>query len=179
MESKILFTIPIYYRSFEEHGKEYDKRFKDFKQRKKKTWGELFDKEYKSQLKLDLEFQNYWYSWSYTQIIKYVEIHLEHNILKAYLHSVEAKRFRAIMNRKIFKYVGKVADVAYLKPYYNDEEIREQIYNFINELRSSYKRYYVDSSQVENLLPYIDFTKLKLEISKEIQKILNLSKESH
>ena len=164
-----MFVIPIYFRSFEEHSKDYHKKFEKFKKKRKKMYGADFEKIYsdKSFLKkweiskLEMEFQKYWYSWEYTQIIMYVEIYLEYNKIKAYLHSVDAKRFSAIMNKKVFHEEGKLADVADITSGSKNEEIIRDICNFIDELRSSYKRYYVDSTQIDNILPLIDFGKFK------------------
>jgi len=87
IDKKLLFVIPIYYRSLEDHGKEYTKKYEVFRKNKIKAWGKQFKEEYKNPLKLDLEFQRNWFSWDYTQIVHYVEIYKENNMLKSYLHT--------------------------------------------------------------------------------------------
>ena len=161
MHGKLLFIVPIYFRSLEEHGKEYQKKYAEFLNRKKNRYKKFFDKELdEDPSKLEMEFQNCWYSWHYTQIIKIVEIRYEDNNLKAYLYTVEATRFRAIMNRKIFKYEGKIGDVSFLGSHRDNDKIRKDIFQFIDSLIIRNKKYYVDKTLVENILPLIDFQKI-------------------
>ena len=130
----LLFVIPIYFRSWEKHSKDYHKKFDKVKKKRKKMYGDDFEKIYSDksklkewEIKLEMQFQKYWYSWKYTQIIMYVEIYLEYNKIKAYLYSVDAKRFSAIMNKKVFGPKEKLSDVADITSRSKNKELIEDI----------------------------------------------------
>lgn len=161
MEGKLLFQIPIYCRSLEDHSKEYHKRYTLFLNRQKQIWGNEFEKlKDENPHYFELEFQKQWFSWHYTQIIVYVEIRYLEDALKAFFYKVEAIRHRPVMNKKIFKYRGKLSDVSLEIHNKRNDEIRSDINMFLEEIKKSYKRYFVDTSVIINILPMIDFSNL-------------------
>ena len=161
MNGKLIFQIPIYFRSLEKHSEEYEKRFSSFLDRKKDLLGSLFNEMLSENPQVfEIEFQNFWYSWHYTQIIAFVEICYLENSLKSFYYEVDAKRYGPIMNKKKFKYKGKLSDVSLEIHNMSNENIIENIILFLNYLKKVYKNYYVDTSVVLNTLPIIDFSKL-------------------
>ena len=161
MQGKILFLIPVYVRSVEKHGKDYEKKYNCFLIKQKGIWGDEFEKVLdKDPHYFKMQFQQNWFSWEYTQIIEFIEIRFIDGSLKAYLYAAEAKRYRPIMNKKVFKYIGKISDVSMYLSSNKNEDIKANIYSFIDEMKSRYKRYFIDTSLLDNIIPLIDFNKL-------------------
>ena len=161
MQDLLLFVIPIYFQSLDQHKKDYEQRYEKFLNYKKQAYRKLYTKILEENpTRFEFMFQNRWYSWNYTQIVKFVEIRLVDSILKAYLYSAKSKQYGPKMRTKIFDYRSKDADVSDITSSSN-KEIRQDIQDYIAELRQENKRYYVDTELIDNLLPLIDFRKIK------------------
>lgn len=164
MNEKLLFVIPIYVRDFDQH--KIDRKYK------KNRFVLEMEKSYKkSSIPVKQEIRNHWeiefpgssLTWKYTQIIGVIEILYDGGNLKAYLYLVKAKRFQPNMNKKLFKYEGKIGDVCLHTYSKTNKVITENIYTFLRNLRNRnklFKKWYLDMSIVENLLPLVNFKKL-------------------
>jgi len=162
---KLLFVIPIYYRSPRQHSDDYKRKYSKYLESQKKLWNQVNKNLFDERLKEDpncffADFQNKWYSWNYTQIIAFVEIYFDGGtMIKASLWKLDKKRHRPVMKKKVFKYVPKLSDVARITNRDNNF-IKEKINKFLKYLQKRYKNRYVDISQIENILPLINFEKL-------------------
>ena len=162
---QLLFVIPIYYRSPRQHSDEYKKEYLKYLESQKKIWNQFYKNLFEERLKENpnyflADFQNKWYSWNYTQIIAFVEIYFDGGtMIKSMLWKLDRKRYRPVMNKKVFKGVLKLSDVARISNLDNNS-IKEKINKFLKYLQKRYKNRYVDISQIENILPLINFEKL-------------------
>ena len=166
MTDKLLFAIPIYVRDISKHKMD--------RERKKNKFVVEMEKSYKKiGVPVEQEIRNHWemefpgssLTWKYTQMIGIIEILYDGGNLKAYLYLVKAKRIQPNMNKKIFKYSGKIGDLCLHTYSKTNDAIKENIYAFLKNLTNrnkQFKKWYLDMTIVDNLLPLIDFNKLQV-----------------
>lgn len=164
INENILFTVPIYVRNQNQHLIDRENKKQLFLDKMENISKNATNKN----IPLDDEFRKYCennfpgseLTWKYTQIIAFIEIRYEDGIIKAYLYKAKSKRYSANMNKKIFHYCGKIANVC--RVYSNTNERIQYWFNeFIIECKNRrYKKWYIDTTVVDFLLPLIDFKKV-------------------
>jgi hypothetical protein len=162
LDSRKLFSVPIYFRSQEEHREYFDakrQRYIDNQMSFYERNGWEFTAENKIRSELDFE-RWYFHVWKYTEIIGHIEFRKKENSIFAFVWLVEAKRYSPIMKYKKFE----------LKEYFPDykinifgktnKEVSEQIYEVLDQINNSsrrFQRYYIDKSELVNFAHLIDY----------------------
>lgn len=163
MDGKLLFVIPIYFRTLKQHKKDYHKKYKDYLKDRRKANGKQFKRKMIDNPDyFELTFQKRWFSWKYTQIIKFIEIRHVDSALKAYIYSLESKHHSPVMSKKIFNEGPKLEDVSYIQEVTDTSQIIQDLKQFVKDLRHKYmnKKYFVDSEVIDNILPLLNLNRM-------------------
>jgi len=163
--SKKLFSVPIYFRTKEEHRKYFEgKWIKYLKERLAQH--QQFSKEVteKDKKKWDQEFKHtHFHFWKYTEIIGYVEFRKKDDALYAFVILAETDKFAPIINKKTFRIFDESKPFKItLKEKLNDQVIKD-IYDTLIEINNSCDRlrqYFIDTSEIDNFVHLIDFHKI-------------------
>ena len=160
--SSIIFSIPIYFRSIEEHKKYFDEKKDRYFRQQEALFHKIGAKiDAKERMRLDITFNKFYYHvWNYTEIIGYIEFRKKENCIYAFIVLPVAKRFAPLMNKKKYKlsdefptYKVEIDDLV-------KEEIVEKIYSIIQIIQKHsrrFRRYYIDTSELENYIHIIDY----------------------
>ena len=162
IDSRILFSVPIYFRSQEEHKNYFDeKRQKYFASQENfyKKHNLKIPSDYMIRWELDFE-RMYFHVWKYTEIIGYVEFRKKENSIFTFVSLPEAERFSPLMNRKRFRLAREFPDYEIELEEKTNEQIVEEIFIILNQIHKSsrrFKKYYIDTHEMLNYVHLIDF----------------------
>jgi len=160
---KVLFCIPIYLRSQEEHHTDMEQRKKNFLTEFRKSYDRLNALNHFDPKKYETWFYaSDWYCWKYNEIVGYIEVYTDGKIMKAQKYFVNARRITKSLRKKRFKYCGKMYDIVNSE-YNTNEQIATELKKFLKELSGkdkSCRRLYFDTSSTLNVINYIDFKRL-------------------
>ena len=162
INSRILFSVPIYFRSQEEHKNYFDeKRQKYFASQENfyKKHNLEIPSDHKIRWELDFE-RMYFHVWKYTEIIGYIEFRKKENSIFAFVWLPEAERYAPLMNRKKFRLARYFPDYEIEIQELTNEEIVEHIYSILDNINNSnrrFRRYYIDKSELNNYVHLIDY----------------------
>ena len=160
--SKILFSVPIYFRSQEEHKNHFDEKrqkYFDYQENLHNRNNWEFTPEDKIRWELDFE-RMYFHVWKYTEIIGFIEFRKKENSIFAFVSLPEAERYASLMNRKKFRLARDFPDYEIEIPELTNEEIVEQIYDILEQISNSsrrFRRYHIDKSELMNYVHLIDY----------------------
>ena len=164
IKSKMMFSIPIYFRSQEDSFKSYKFAEEKYINEKKLNWeqnGGPFPDAIK--ISYEVRFNMKWPNWKYNEIISFIEVRYLKGELFAFFYVADADRFNAKMPNK--KFVWK--DNSPFSSFQIKDKTNTEVLNWILSLRSlivvrinKYRNYYFDFSSIENLSSAIDFSKL-------------------
>jgi len=162
IDSRSLFSIPIYFRSQEEHKNYFnEKRQKYFDYQSE--WYNRNNREITLEVKIqwELEFERrHFHVWKYTEIIGYIEFRKKENTIFAFVWLPEAERFAPLMNKKKFRLSMHFPDYEIALNELTREQIVGQIYTIIDQVANSsrrFRRYYFDTSDLMNYVNSIDY----------------------
>lgn len=162
IDSKLIVSIPIYFRSPEKHEEYFKQKEQEYINSKLKQHKKLrlnINKNDKIQWKVYFN-KRYYYQWEYNEVIGYIEIRKKLHNLFAFLFLVSAKRFEPIMTRKIFKISNDFPDYCIDMSNLSNKEIITEIYKIlkkINDYSRRFKKYYIDTCQIDSIIGFIDF----------------------
>lgn len=162
--SKLIFSIPIYYRTREKSFEAYKIAEAKHIEEIKSSWEEQ-GFQYPEDIKLRhiVSFNKKWPNWRYNEIISYIEIRLFENEFYSYLFTANNEKYNARIPNK--KFIWK--ENSYFSSFPIVNQTSTDILNWILSLQSEiisrskkYRNYYFDFSTVENIADAIDFAKL-------------------
>jgi len=102
---KSIFSIPIYFCSFDESTNRIKCEKEKFDVEQRKTYA--FKK-----LGITQEFSKTYPSWKYNRIIGWIDIYINGKTLKADYWLINSQRITFNVSKKHFKYMGKIADIS-------------------------------------------------------------------
>ncbi len=163
--SKKLFSVPIYFRSKEEHRKYFEEKWQkyleDHARIQKQLYGEITDKD---KLHWNKEFKHtYFHFWKYAEIIGYVEFRKKENALYAFVIMAETDKFAPIINKKTFRIADEFSPFKIRLEGILNDQIIKYIYatlEKVNNCNPRYQKYYIDKSEIDNFVHLIDFHKI-------------------
>ncbi len=105
-DSSLIFSIPIYFRSRENHKKYFDEKLSQYLKQQESLFHKIGAKiDPNERRRLEVYFnQNYYYVWNYTEIIGYIEFRKKKNFIYAFVILPDAERFAPLMKKKSFQY---------------------------------------------------------------------------
>ena len=160
--SKKLFSVPIYFRSKEEHRKYFETKWRKYLQERirhhQQFSTEITEKDKK---KWDLEFKHtHFHFWKYSEIIGYVEFRKRENAIYAFVILAESDKFAPIINKKTFRIFEELKPIKIsLREKLNDRVIKDiyETLKNINNSSSRFQQYFIDTSEIDNFVHLIDF----------------------
>lgn len=162
IDSSLIFSIPIYFRSRDDHKKYFDKRLSQFLKQQEASFrkiGAIIDSN--ERIRLEVYFnQNYYHVWNYTEIIGYIEFRKKENCIYAFVILPEAKRFAPLMNKKKYSISNEFPDYQIEIGDLSNEQIIIEIYRIIQSIREynhRFRRYYIETSEMKNYINLIDY----------------------
>lgn len=163
--SKKLFSVPIYFRSKEEHRKYFEKKWQKYLEQRIDNHRNLsLTITEKDKVKWESEFKHsYFHFWKYTEIIGYIEFRIKEKAIYAFIILAVSDKFAPIINKKTFRIYDEFPPVKISIREMLNEHIVKEIYETlekINYLNDSFKKYYIDTSEIKTYLHLIDFHKL-------------------
>ena len=102
LDSRILFSIPIYFRSQKDHTEYFQQKKRKYLQHQRNLYKRLggdFPKGEKTRLKFNFDMYNS-YMWKYNETIGYIEIRVKLHYLYFFTYLIECDRFQPIMNKR-------------------------------------------------------------------------------
>jgi hypothetical protein len=163
--SKKLFSVPIYFRTKEEHRQYFEVKWLKYLQQRLEHF-ERFGKQVtdKDKKQWDLDFKHtYFHFWKYTEIIGYVEFRKKDDALYAFVILAETDKFAPIINKKSFRIFEECKPYKITLQNKQNQQIVNDIYislKQINNCCERLKKYYIDTSEIENFVHLIDFHKI-------------------
>lgn len=153
IDSRFIFSVPIYFRSQEEHKKYFDEKRREYFNYQRNVFNRHnIEITSKDKIKWELEFEKmYYHVWKYTEIIGYIEFRKKENSIFAFIWLPEAERFAPLMNKKKFRLSMYFPDYEIVLNELTREQIVEQIYDIIEQVGNSsrrFRRYYIDTSEL-------------------------------
>lgn len=166
IDSRLLFSVPIYFREEEEHIKFYNElRKKIFAQQERYYNRFALEITAQDRIRWELDFEKYcFHIWKYTEIIGYIEFRKKGNSIFAFVYLPDAKRFRPLMNGKKFIISRDFPDYNIELDEKPNELIVQEIYSILEVIGKSsrrFKRYYIDTSELNNFVNLINFHHIK------------------
>ena len=160
--STILFSVPIYFRSQEEHKNHFDKsRQKYFNYQENLYNRNNWEIAATDKMRWDLDFERFnFHVWKYTEIIGFIEFRKKENSLFVFVVLAKAKRYSPIMNRKSFRLSSIFPDYEIELEDISNDQIIEQIFRVIDEIGKSsrrFSRYYINTNEIKNFVHLIDY----------------------
>ena len=162
IDSRLLFSVPIYFRSPEEHQNYFEEeRQKYFDHQEnlfnRNNWKITSD----NRRRWELDFERiYFHVLKYTEIIGFIEFRKKENSIFTFVWLPEAKRYAPVMKYKKFRLARGFPDYEIEIPDLTNEEIVEQFYEILEQINNSsrrFRRYYIDKSELENFVHLIDY----------------------
>ncbi len=165
IDSSLIFSIPIYFRSREEHKKYFDEKQNQFLKQQESSFHQIgATVDSNERIRLEVYFnQNYFHVWYYTEIIGYIEFRKKKNFIYAFVFLPKAKRFAPLMNKKMFLISDKFPSYRIETYDLSNEEIVSEIYKIIKAIHKHndrFRRYFVDTSEIKNYINLIDYKNL-------------------
>ena len=163
--SKKLFSVPIYFRSKEDHHKYFEAKWIKYLQ-ERISHQQLFSKEIteKDKKKWDLEFKHtHYHFWKYAEIIGYVEFRKKEDAIYAFVIMAETDKYAPIINKKTFRIVDKIQPYKIPLTGVPNEQVIKAIYTIlhkVNNCNERFKKYFIDTSEIDNFVHLIDFHKI-------------------
>lgn len=163
MKSKELFSIPVYAIS----EKRLNAKCERLRQEYRLTHADKFTKE-------ELNTGEYLYTknlnhWKYNHIVGYicVSINKSDNFLDLYTPVDKIVRYIPSSSKKTFiKKIQIIGNHFRIAEMNSNDEIRKGIKDYLKMIKDNHipKRYYVDFTEIENVLNYIDFVDMKQDL---------------
>lgn len=160
--SKKLFSVPIYFRSKEEHRKYFEAKWHKYLEERSRHH-QQFDTEIteKDKKKWDLEFKHsHFHFWKYSEIIGYVEFRKRENAVYAFVILAETDKFAPIINKKTFRIFEELKPLKITLKDKLNEQITKEIYEsliYINNSSMRFQQYFIDTSEIDNFVHLINF----------------------
>ena len=165
LPSKKLFSVPIYFRTKEQHRQYFEAKWIKYLQQRLDHY-ERFAKEVteKDKKQWSKEFKHsHFHFWKYTEIIGYVEFRKKDDALYAFVILAETDKFAPIINKKTFRIFEECKPFKIVLEEKQNDQVVDDIYNTlkqINNCNERLKKYYIDTSEIENFVHLIDFHKI-------------------
>jgi len=162
INSRILFSVPIYFRSQEKHSKYFDNKRRGFL-KKQEQLHKQFSNEitFKDKMRWDIAFEQfYFHAWKYTEIIGYIEFRKKEDSIFAFVWLPEAERYAPLMNRKKFRLARDFPDYEIEIQDLTNEEIVEEIHNILEQINNSsrrFRKYHIYKDELRNFVHLIDY----------------------
>ena len=130
IDSRKLFSVPIYFRSQEKHREYFDaKRQRYFEYQISLYERNGWEFTTGERIRWELDFERWYYHvWKYTEIIGYIEFRKKDNSIFAFVSLPEAERFAPLMNRKKFRMTKEFPDYEIELEEKTNEQIVEEMF---------------------------------------------------
>ena len=163
--SKKLFSVPIYFRSRDEHHKYFEAKWVQFLKQRISHHRQLSKGiTEKDKKKWDIEFKHtHYHFWKYAEIIGYVEFRKKVDALYVFVIMAETEKYAPIINKKTFRIFDKIEPYKIPIADVTNEVIVKAIYltlKKINNTNERFKKYYIDTSEIDNFVHLIDFHRI-------------------
>jgi len=162
IDSSLIFSIPIYFRSEEDHDNYFNEKEKQFLKQQEDSFHNInatFDTN--ERIRWEVIFnKNYYHVWKYTEIIGYIEFRKKNNCIYAFVFFSYAERFAPLMNKKKFSISNEFPSYEIETDDLSNEEIVSEINKLIQAIHKynkRFRRYYIDKSELNNYINLIDY----------------------
>jgi len=160
--SKKLFSVPIYFRSREEHQRYFNVKLQKYIEEQESFYNRPnSDIPGDERIRWDIFFNDkYFHVWEYTEIIGYVQFRKKGKSIFAFVILAEGERFHSLMKYKKFRLSDQFPDYEIEIEGKNNKQIVEEIYSVleqISRISRRFKKYYIDTSEIDNFVHLIDY----------------------
>ena len=162
LDSSIIFSIPIYFRSKQKHDLYFEqKEQKYFQYRENLHKENEFISTHEDRIKWSVEFnRNQYYPWYYNEIIGYIEIRKNRNLVYLFVILINADRFTPNRTKKVFEisedFPDFIIDIENKTNSQITNEIDKNLYS-INNFSNRMKNLFIDRTIYDRIVKYIDF----------------------
>ncbi len=176
-DSSLIFSVPIYFRSRENHKKYFDEKLSQYLKQQESLFHKIGAKiDPNERRRLEVYFnQNYYYVWNYTEIIGYIEFRKKKNFIYAFVILPDAERFAPLMNKKKFSISNEFPSYEIETDDLSNKEIVIEIKKVIQAIHKyniRFRRYYIDTSELKNYINLIDYKNFNSGSPKTVPPIL-------
>lgn len=162
IDSRIIFSVPIYFRSQREHQEYFDAKRQNYISNQERLHKQFSNEiTLKDTIRWELSFESFYYHvWKYTEVIGYIEFRKKESSIFAFVHLPEAKRYSPKMYHKTFRLSGDFPDYEIELEDKTNESIAEEMQRIIEDIGKSnrrFQRYHIYIRELENYIHFIDY----------------------
>lgn len=163
LNSKLIFSLPIYLRSQDASSKADTKSVKEYIANQEKQYKKFnLPITQNERCEWEIDFNRKLAPWKYNEIIGYLEIRILKNTLECFIFKAKAKRYRPSMSKKnilLNEYRGKIIKIN--KSTVNKEIVKD-IKSFLVKFKKEAKKgkYFLETEFFDNICEGLNIKKL-------------------